>query len=195
MTARQLTGRLIAAKAGVNLNCLGSSLQLDDMPEVKQACALLAQSQIFIDDTPPIDIQGLRAKAASMRRLYGVQAIFIDYLQLIHVPAQANCSRASQFAEISSSLKAMARELDIPVIVLLQLHRTLNDHDLPRLDQLPEAGAVKQFADIFAILHRDHDQPLSATLAIAKNQRGPCATVNLDFFPQLARFENAARDA
>ena len=164
--------------------------------KVLDASNRIHEAQIVIDDTGEMDISELRVKARLMRSRYGVQAIFIDYLQLIRDSRRNSC-REWEITEISHSLKAMARELAIPVIVLVQLSRQADCQVKPTLSSIRESGGVEQVADMIAILHRCRkdfsyeNEPLSAELNIAKNRRGSCGTVNLKFFPQYTLFENA----
>ena len=159
--------------------------------KVLDASNRIHEAQIVIDDTGEMDISELRAKARLMRSQYGVKAIFIDYLQLIRDSRGSCCaSRECEITAISNSLKAMARELTIPVIVLAQLSRQADCQVKPNLSSIRESGGVEQIADIIAILHRCHNEPLSAELNIAKNRHGSCGTVNLKFFPKYTLFEN-----
>ena len=209
MTAQQLTLRLIASEARVNINRWSSTSeqpQQNDMLEVKNACALLAQSHIFIDDTGGIDILELRAKARRMREQHHVQAIFIDYLQLVKGHTKANANRENEVAMISGSLKAMAKELNIPVVVLAQVSRAAEQGDgQPKLSHLRESGAIEQDADVVALLHRkredqfeqrdDSDKGVDAELIIAKNRSGRTCRQMLTFFPQYTRFFARADEA
>jgi len=159
--------------------------------KVLEASNRIQEAQIVIDDTGEMDISELRAKARLMHSQYGVKAIFIDYLQLIRDSRWSCASRECEIAAISNSLKAMAKELTIPVIVLAQLSRQADCQVKPNLSSIRESRGVEQVADIIAILHRCHNEPLSAELNIAKNRHGSCGTVNLKFFPQYSLFENA----
>ena len=175
--------------------------------DIGKAADALKASKIFIDDTGAIDILELRAKARRLKNKENIGAIFIDYLQLIttHSKGNNNSSREQDVARISGALKAMAKELNVPVVVLAQLNRAAEQNEKPKLSNLRESGAIEQDADIVAILHRDktkqsdnkrdQDQPLPAELIIAKNRNGAIGSKNLLFFDRYTRFENAANVA
>jgi len=165
-----------------------------------RAVDTLKRSKIFIDDTGAIDILELRAKARRLKNKENIGAIFIDYLQLIttHSKGNSNASREQDVARISGALKAMAKELNIPVVVLAQLNRAAEQNERPKLSNLRESGAIEQDADIVAILHRDKekqtdtkrdtDKPLPAELIIAKNRNGAIGTKELAFFDKYTLF-------
>ena len=169
--------------------------------DVMDAADALSKCGMIIDDTGAIDVLELRAKARRMKSRHNVQAIFIDYLQLIKANVRSNASRENEVAMISGALKAMAKELNIPVVVLAQLNRAAEQGERPQLANLRESGAIEQDADVVALLHRDRNKqyeqsedntkPLEAELIIAKNRNGSCGTCNLLFFPRYTRFENA----
>ena len=137
-----------------------------------------------------------------MKNKHNIQAVFIDYLQLIKAHTKSNASRENEVAMISGSLKAMAKELNIPVVVLAQLNRQAEQGEKPKLSNLRESGAIEQDADVVAILHRERekqyeqnaedDKPLPAEVIIAKNRNGGTGTQNLLFFPKYTLFVNAA---
>ena len=207
MTAQQLTLRLIASEAKVNINHWASRDETpttSDMQAVKNACDLLAKSHIFIDDTGGIDILELRAKARRMREQHHIQAIFIDYLQLVKAHTKANANRENEVAMISGSLKAMAKELNVPVVVLAQLSRAAEQGDAqPKLSHLRESGAIEQDADVVALLNRKRedqfeqrdDKGVDAELIIAKNRSGRTCRQMLTFFPSFTRFIARADEA
>ena len=111
-----------------------------------------------IDDTGAIDILELRAKARRMKSREDVGVIFIDYLQLIRVEAGRNANRENEVAKISGSLKALAKELNIPIVVLAQLNRQAEQGERPKLSNLRESGAIEQDADVVALLHREREE-------------------------------------
>ncbi len=203
MPAQQLVLRLICSAARVSMSefknrTLSSQRwQLD----VGSACDQISNSHIVIDDTGAIDILELRAKARRMHSKHGVKVIFIDYLQLIRGHVGRNASRENEVAMISGALKAMAKELNIPVVVLAQLNRQAEQGEKPKLSHLRESGAIEQDADVVAILHRDrgvqYEQKeddtngIPAELIIAKNRNGATGTVDMIFLPRYTRFENA----
>ena len=204
MPAQQLVLRLICSTARVSMSefknrTLSSQRWQND---VGSACDQISNTQIVIDDTGAIDILELRAKARRMHSKHGIKVIFIDYLQLIRGHVGRNASRENEVAMISGALKAMAKELNIPVVVLAQLNRQAEQGEKPKLSHLRESGAIEQDADVVAILHRDrgvqYEQKeddangLPAELIIAKNRNGATGTVDLLFFPRYTRFENTA---
>ncbi|MBR0459072.1 MAG: replicative DNA helicase [Victivallales bacterium] len=202
MPSLQLAIRMITSLTRISVSDFRNHrVQAAQWADVMEVANRVHDSKIIVDDTGAIDILELRAKARRMKNQYGVQAIFIDYLQLIKAHTKANASRENEVAMISGSLKAMAKELNIPVVVLAQLNRQAEQGEKPKLANLRESGAIEQDADVVAILHRDRDKqydqkeddtkPLPAELIIAKNRNGSCGTVNLHFFPRYTRFENA----
>jgi len=203
MPARQLILRMICSEAKVGMDKFTQqSLNQTELTDVLDAGQRLRNSNMVIDDTGAIDILELRAKARRMRSRHNIGVLFIDYLQLIRTDAGRNASRENEVAKISGSLKALAKELSIPIVVLAQLNRQAEQGEKPKLSNLRESGAIEQDADVVALLHRDRekqhnrsdDNPaLDAELIIAKNRNGSTGTQNLLFFPAYTRFENKAR--
>lgn len=200
MSAQQLVLRLISSHSRVNINRWA---YVDDHPQgdmvaVKEACDQLRSSQIYIDDTGAIDILELRAKARRMVEKHGVKVLFIDYLQLISIKSGRTSSRENDVARISGALKALAKELELPVVVLSQLNRQAED-EAPKLNNLRESGAIEQDADIVALLHRNRSEQFEqkenaangfkAELIVAKNRSGRTCRQHLTFFPQYTRFD------
>ncbi len=197
LPAKEIVARMLNSLARIRTNAL-QERQIQG--SLKKAVEQLCKSKILIDDTGSIDITNLCANARRMKANHDVKVIFIDYLQLIKGQVCSNASRENEIAMISGSLKAMAKELNIPVVVLAQLNRQAEQHgDTPKLSNLRESRAIEQDADVVALLHRDRKQqydqkdgeeakPLSAELIIAKNRHGSCGTVNLNFFPEYFRF-------
>lgn len=205
MPALQLVIRMLCSLTRISMSDLRhGNISTTQWADVMNAADQLQKSGIFIDDTGAIDILELRAKARRMRAQHGIEAIFIDYLQLIKVHSKSNASRENEVAMISGALKAMAKELNIPVVVLAQLNRQAEQQgEKPKLSHLRESGAIEQDADIVALLHRDRDKqyeqgegnddtPLKAELIIAKNRNGGTGTTHLLFFPKYTCFVNAA---
>ena len=203
MPASQLVQRVLCSMTRIS----ASEFRYKQVSEAKwgdvmEAADALSKCGMVIDDTGAIDVLELRAKARRMKSRYNVRAIFIDYLQLIKANVRSNASRENEVAMISGSLKAMAKELNLPVVVLAQLNRAAEQGERPQLANLRESGAIEQDADVVALLHRDRNKqyeqsedntkPLEAELIIAKNRNGSCGTCNLLFFPRYTRFENAA---
>ena len=164
------------------------------------------EATIVIDDTGGIDILELRNKARRMKRDYTIDVLFIDYLQLIQVSgSNRNANRENEVARISGSIKALAKELDIPIVVLAQLNRQAEQQgQRPRLSHLRESGAIEQDADVVALLHRDRDEQqdrdkaqrgVEAELIVAKNRNGETGLAHLIFRPVYTRFESHSRIA
>lgn len=208
MPALQLVLRILCSITRVSMYDFRSHrVSPAQWSDIGKAADALKASKIFIDDTGAIDILELRAKARRLKNKENIGAIFIDYLQLIttHSKGNSNSSREQDVARISGALKAMAKELNVPVVVLAQLNRAAEQNEKPKLSNLRESGAIEQDADIVAILHRDkkdqsnnkrdQDQPLPAELIIAKNRNGAIGSKNLLFFDRYTRFENAANVA
>jgi len=212
MSSQQLVQRLLCSRARVNLGRVRDGfLSERDFPALQTAASKLAAAQIFIDDTSGLTILELRAKARRLKSQYDIAAIFIDYLQLLRAPSKRNeSSRQLEIAEISSGLKALAKELNIPVVVLAQLNRnpeqrTGDSKGRPRLSDLRESGSIEQDADIVGLLVREEyyadsdeereEKAGKSTLIIAKQRNGPVGDVPLTFLKEFTRFETRAREA
>ncbi len=200
MPAMQIVLRIICSMSRLGLTEIRkrqyTQTQWGDLMEAAHA---LQESTIIIDDTGGIDILELRAKARRMKSKYKIQALFIDYLQLIKVhTTNKNISRENEVAQISGSLKALAKELEIPIVVLAQLNRDADKDEPPKLSMLRESGAIEQDADIVAFLHRpgkksdDPTKPQPIELLVAKNRNGATGMQRLLFHGNITRFENAA---
>jgi replicative DNA helicase len=152
----------------------------------------LREAPIFIDDSPAISAMALRAKARRMKSRHDIQLIVVDYLQLMHGPRAD--SREREVAQISGALKALARELDVPVLALSQIRRAAEDRagGRPQLADLRESGALEQDADVVMILHRDRDADgrwsNETLLNVAKQRNGPTGLVRLTYVPHLVCF-------
>jgi replicative DNA helicase len=211
MSSQQLVQRLLCSRARVNLGRVRDGfLSERDFPALQTAASKLAESKIFIDDTSGLTILELRAKARRLKSQHDIQAIFIDYLQLLRsATKRAQDNRQLEIAEISSGLKALAKELNIPVVVLAQLNRnpeqrTGDSRGRPRLSDLRESGSIEQDADLVGLLVReeyyaDSDEEKKevagkATLIIAKQRNGPVGDVPLTFLKEYTRFENRAEE-
>ena len=203
MSAEQLTLRMISSGSRVNISGLAyqSEHSQDDLKRIKMTCTHLRESHFYIDETGGIDILELRSKARRMVENHHVEVIFIDYLQLITInTGNRNASRENDVARISGALKALAKELDIPIVVLAQVNRAAEQGDgQPKLSNLRESGAIEQDADVVALLHRNREDQyaqgadqtggLDAVLIIAKNRNGMTGKQNLTFFPYYTRFD------
>jgi replicative DNA helicase len=211
MSTSQLVQRLLCSRARVNLGSVRNGFLAErDFPALTAAASKLAESKIFIDDTPGLSILELRAKSRRLKSQHDIQAIFIDYLQLLRSTSKrAQDNRQLEIAEISSGLKSLSKELNIPIVVLAQLNRNPEQRSgdakgRPRLSDLRESGSIEQDADVVALLVReeyyaDNDEEKKesegkATLIIAKQRNGPVGDVPLTFLKEFTRFETRARE-
>jgi replicative DNA helicase len=210
MSSQQLVQRLLCSRAKVNLQRVRNGfLSERDFPNLTAAASKLAASKMFIDDTPGLTISEMRAKARRMKSQHGIELIVIDYLQLLRSTSRrAQDNRQLEISEISSGVKALAKELDIPIIVLAQLNRQpdtrAKEGGRPRLSDLRESGSIEQDADLVGLLVRaeyyetDDEAKLEkageAELIIAKQRNGPTGDIPLTFLKEYTRFENRARD-
>ena len=209
MGAQQLVQRLLCSRAKINLGRVRDGFLAErDFSSLTAAASLLAESKIFIDDTSGLSILELRAKARRMKSQHKIEAIFIDYLQLLRSTSRrAQDNRQLEIAEISAGLKSLAKELAIPIIVLAQLNRNPEGRSgdakgRPRLGDLRESGSIEQDADLVGLLVReeyyadseeDKEKALGkATLIIAKQRNGPVGDVPLTFLKEFTRFETRA---
>lgn len=204
MSASQLALRLISSVGRVNAARLRTGqLEEEDWSRISSAIRLLKDTRIFIDDTPALSPDVLRAKARRLKREHGLGMIVIDYLQLMQVPGNSE-NRATEISEISRSLKALAKELNVPVIALSQLNRSLETRTdkRPVMADLRESGAIEQDADVIVFIYRDDyynkenspDKGL-AEVIIGKQRNGPTGSVKLKFFGEYTRFDNLAHDS
>jgi len=207
MTAEALVLRMLCSRSRVNLRHITSGfLANQDFPKLTGAAGKLANAPLFIDDSPGLSILQLRAKARRMAQQYGIKLFVVDYLQLLHSTARRAENRQQEIADISNGIKALAKELKVPVIVLSQLNRDVerDKNRPPRLSDLRESGAIEQDADLVALLYNpsggdDDDgggpeqdaEPVN--LLIAKQRNGPTGDVNLTFLRSYTRFESAAK--
>jgi replicative DNA helicase len=210
MTAESLVMRMLCSRARVNLRDVRDGF-LDEraFPRLTNAAGQLAKAPLLIDDSSGLSILQLRAKARRMAQQHpdGIKLFVVDYLQLLHSTARrAQENRQQEIADISSGIKSLAKELNVPVIVLSQLNRELekDKNRKPRLSDLRESGAIEQDADLVGLLYKpssDDDEAVGpddqdatpVNLLIAKQRNGPTGDVNLTFLRGFTRFENAAR--
>ncbi len=199
MSASQLAFRLISSLGRIDQQRLKTGqLEDEDWSRVGSAITMLTDSKIFIDDTPALSPVDLRSRARRMAREHELGLIVIDYLQLMQVPGNKE-NRATEISEISRSLKALAKELNVPVIALSQLNRSLENRTdkRPVMADLRESGAIEQDADIIVFIYRDEyynkenspDKGL-AEIIIGKHRNGPTDTVKLVFNGRFTRFDN-----
>ena len=199
MPKEQLVERLLCSLARVDLGRLKTGhLMENDWPKLTKAAGSLHDAKIFIDDTPSISVLELRSKARRLKAEHDIGIIVIDYLQLMRGGANPE-SRQQEISEISRSLKALAKELSIPVIALSQLNRGLEQRadKRPMMSDLRESGAIEQDADIIMFVYRgevyekdNEDLKGKAEVIIGKHRSGPTGTVDLAFRGEYTRFEN-----
>jgi len=202
MPGSQLAMRMIASLGRVELQKLRTGqLEDADWPRITSSISLLTQkSNLFVDDTPALNSAELRARARRLKREHGLSMIVIDYLQLMQGNGRGSSmeSRASEISEISRNLKALAKELNVPVVALSQLNRSLEQRTdkRPVMSDLRESGAIEQDADVIVFIYRDevYDPESkakgSAEILIRKQRNGPIGSVRLTFLGQYTRFEN-----
>jgi replicative DNA helicase len=202
MSASQLAFRLISSVGRINQQHLrNGDIQEEEWPRVTSAITLLSEAKIFIDDTPALSPGELRARCRRLKREHDLGLIVIDYLQLMQVPGNKE-NRATEISEISRSLKALAKELNVPVIALSQLNRSLEQRQdkRPVMADLRESGAIEQDADVIMFIYRDdyynQDSPDKglAEIIIGKQRSGPTGSLKLTFLGQYTKFENYASD-
>ncbi len=205
MSKEQLAQRFLCSRSRFDASKLRRGIiSPEDWTQLHMAADALTKAPIYIDDSAELNILQLRAKARRMKASHDLSCVIIDYLQLMSSYGRIE-SRQQEISEISRGLKALSRELNIPVVVLSQLNRGpegREDHR-PRMSDLRESGAIEQDADVVALLHReayyhrgepDYDDNGMTELIIAKQRNGPIDTVKLAFLPQCVRFENAASE-
>lgn len=199
MPSESLAMRMLASLGRIEQQRIRSGqLEDDDWPRLSSAISMMSAKKLLIDDSGGLSPFEVRAKARRVARTYGALGlIVIDYLQLMRVPGY-NEHRAAEISEISRSLKALARELNVPIMVLSQLNRGLEQRPekRPVMSDLRESGAIEQDADLIAFIYRDevyHKDSLdkgTAEVIIAKQRNGPIGTVRLTFLGHYSRFEN-----
>jgi replicative DNA helicase len=194
---------MISSVGRVNATRLRTgALEDEDWSRVSSAIQLMRDVKVFIDDTPALSPDVLRAKARRLKREHDLGLIVIDYLQLMAVPGNSE-NRATEISEISRGLKALAKELNVPVIALSQLNRSLETRTdkRPVMADLRESGAIEQDADVIVFIYRDEyynkenspDKGL-AEIIIGKQRNGPTGALKLKFFGEYTRFDNLAHD-
>lgn len=210
MTAESLMLRQICSLARKNIRDINEGfLTKTDFPKLTYASGRLMNAPLFIDDTPGLSILQLRARARRMVQEHQCKIFIVDYLQLLHSTSEkAKDNRQQEIADISSGLKALAKELNVPVLVLSQLNREMEKDKArkPRMSDLRESGAIEQDADLIGLLYKpgvtnaeENEQPVEESgavpinLLIAKQRNGPTGDVRLTFLKSFTRFEAAAR--
>ena len=208
MTAESLVLRMLCSRSRVNLrNIREGFLAERDFPKLTGAAGKLSNAPLYIDDSPGLSILQLRAKARRMWQQYGIKLFVIDYLQLLNSTSRRAENRQQEIADISNGVKALAKELKVPIIVLSQLNRELekDKNRKPRLSDLRESGAIEQDADLVALLYKpssggdeeggavEEQDAVPVNLLIAKQRNGPTGDVNLTLLKSYTRFESAAK--
>jgi replicative DNA helicase len=198
MAAEQLTLRLLSSEAAIaHHHIRNATITSDEWIELTNVAAHLAQMKIFIDDTAMLNIMELRAKARKLKTDHNLQFLIIDYLQLIHTDRPYE-NRHQEVSVISRSLKALAKELNIPILALSQLSRAVEGRmdKRPMLSDLRESGAIEQDADLIMFLYRDVvynqdvEDPTLAEVIIGKQRNGPTGTLNLHFIKEFTKFQD-----
>ncbi|GAB3682200.1 replicative DNA helicase [Salinisphaera aquimarina] len=201
MPAEQLVIRMISSWGRIDQTRLRSGrLTEDDWPKITSAIGIMNENaRLFIDDTPSLSPSEMRARARRLKREHDIGLVVVDYLQLMQVPG-TNENRTNEISEISRQLKAMAKELNVPVIALSQLNRQVEQRDnkRPRMSDLRESGGIEQDADVILFVYRDEvynedsDAKGEAEIIIGKQRNGPLGTARTAFLSHLTRFENLA---
>lgn len=199
MSSETLMNRLLSLESRVDAQKIRTGKMSDEeWTKVVEASGIIASSQIIIDNTPGITLRELRSKARKFKIDADIKIIFVDYLQLMSGSGKAGENRQQEISEISRGLKALARELDIPVVALSQLNRgaeTREDHR-PMLSDLRESGAIEQDADVVMFIyrddyyHKDTEEKNVAEIIIAKQRNGPIGTTKLVWLPEYTKFAN-----
>jgi replicative DNA helicase len=210
MTSESLVLRMLCSRSRVNLrNVREGFLAERDFPKLTGAAGKLANAPLFIDDSSGLSILQLRAKARRMAQQYGLKLFVVDYLQLLHSTSRRAENRQQEIADISNGIKSLAKELNVPVVVLSQLNREIEREKgrPPRLSDLRESGAIEQDADVVGLLYKPksgaeddegggggaEEDAVPVNLLIAKQRNGPTGDVELTFLKSYTRFESKAK--
>ncbi len=203
MPGEQLAMRLMSSLGRIDQHKIRTGkLGDDDWPRLTSAVEILSNAKLFIDDTPALSPGEVRTRCRRIAREHGLGLVVIDYLQLMQVHGNIE-NRATEISEISRSLKALAKELNVPVVALSQLNRSLEQrpNKRPVMSDLRESGAIEQDADVIIFIYRDevYDEDTEdkgiAEIIIGKQRNGPIGTTKLTFLGQYTRFENFAPDS
>ena len=198
MPGEQLVMRMMSSLGHIDQHKIRTGkLNDSDWPRITSTVGMLSEAPLFIDDTPALTPSDLRARARRVMREHGLGLIVIDYLQLMQ-SSKGGENRATEISEISRSLKALAKELNVPVVALSQLNRSLEQrpNKRPVMSDLRESGAIEQDADVIVFIYRDEvynqDSPEKGTaeIIIGKQRNGPIGTVRLTFNGRYTRFDN-----
>ena len=198
MSKEQLVQRMLCSHARVDAQKVRTGyLSHTDWPKLTSAAGKLSEAPIYIDDTPVMTALEVRAKARRLKAQYGIELVVVDYLQLMRGTASSE-NRQQEISEISRSLKALARELRVPVIAVSQLSRAVENRtgNRPQLSDLRESGAIEQDADVVVFLYREEyyrpteENRNKSEAIIAKQRNGPTGSIDLLFLKEWTRFEN-----
>ncbi|MEE8119120.1 MAG: replicative DNA helicase [Gammaproteobacteria bacterium] len=202
MSGEQLAFRMISSLGRIDQSKVRTGrLEDEDWPRITSAVTLMSESPMYIDDTPSLNPTEIRARARRIKREFGLGLVIVDYLQLMQIPSTRE-NRATEISEISRGLKALARELDIPVVALSQLNRNLEQRPdkRPVMSDLRESGSIEQDADLIVFIYRDevyHEDSANkgiAEIIIGKQRNGPTGKVRSTFLGKYTRFENYIED-
>lgn len=201
MSKEEVAQRMLCSKARIDSMKLKTG-QIGEMawPRLTDAAGRLYEAPVFIDDSPVVTVTDIRAKSRRLKRKRGLDLIVIDYMQLMHGANREN--RQQEIAEISRSLKNLARELEVPIIAVSQLNRNLESREdkRPRLGDLRESGSLEQDADVVMFIYRDEyyneqsDDRGVAEVMVAKHRAGSTGVVKMTFMPEYTLFANIGRD-
>jgi replicative DNA helicase len=202
MSKESLVLRLLCSEAGVDMSRVRTGhLGERDFPRLVEAASRLSDAPLFLDDTGALTITEVRAKSRRLHKEHPLGLVVVDYLQLLRSPSYSNV-REQEISDISRSLKALAKELGVPVIALSQLNRSVESREnkRPQMSDLRESGAIEQDADLIMYIYRDEvyrpDSPEKgiAEIIISKQRNGPTGTVKLAFSSEITRFDNLAHE-
>ena len=204
MSKQQLAQRLLCSRSGVDSHKVRRNmLNRDDFGKLTLTVGELSEAPLYIDDTAGLTLMGLRAKARRLKQRHGIEAVFIDYLQLMSAPSAGRDGRQNEVSAISRGVKALARELSVPVVCLSQLNRQAEQREghRPRMSDLRESGSIEQDADVIMMLHREdyyhrgdeeYEDNNIAEVIITKQRNGPTGVCKLHFHGATTRFQNLA---
>lgn len=201
MSSKELMGRIVTAEARASIRT--AEEVKNNIDAINSAAMRMIGLPLYVDDSSRLTVSEIRGRTIEMQAKHGVRFIVIDYLTLIKAEGvQKGANREQEVASISKGIKAMAKELNIPIMVLAQLSRGAEGKERPNLSQLRESGQIESDADVVAFIHRDRQaqqtiepgESVSADIIIEKNRSGPCGLVKVAFFPDCCRFDNAAHN-
>jgi replicative DNA helicase len=201
MSKEQVMQRFLCLQAKVDIHKVRTGFLVpNEWPLLTRAAGKLSEADIFIDDTPAISIFELRAKARRLKAHHNIGLVAVDYLQLMRTNRRPE-SRQQEISEISQSLKALAKEINVPVLAVSQLSRAVEAREKhrPQLSDLRESGAIEQDADLVVLLYREEyynptdENKGVAEAIIAKQRNGPVGSVNLTFIKEYMKFADMAR--